>query len=105
MPVRRPAGGRRLLFPLLLLYWLSPAGHRPADAAGAPPTDRGAPAVLKGHTGPVYAVAFHPKDQTLASGSLDKTIRVWNLDDGKTAQEIKGHTDIVDTVRPGGGSG
>jgi WD40 repeat protein len=55
--------------------------------------------VLSGHTGPVYAVAFHPKEAgVLVSASLDKTARVWNLADGKTTLEIKGHTDIVDTV-------
>lgn len=55
--------------------------------------------VLTGHTGPVYAVAFDPKDNAvLVSTSLDKTGRVWSLADGKTKTELKGHTDIVDTV-------
>jgi WD40 repeat protein len=54
--------------------------------------------VLTGHTGPVYCVAFHPKDAVLVSVSQDKTGRVWALADGKTTFEIKGHTGIVDTV-------
>jgi WD40 repeat protein len=54
--------------------------------------------VLTGHTGPVYAVAFHPKDPVLVSVSQDKTGRVWALPDGKMTFELKGHTDIVDTV-------
>ncbi len=55
--------------------------------------------VLTGHTAPVYAVAFHPTDgKLLASASQDKTGRVWDIDDGKMKAELKGHTDIVDTI-------
>ena len=54
--------------------------------------------VLTGHTGPVYAVAFHPTQPILISASQDKTGRVWTLADGKTKFELKGHTDIVDTI-------
>jgi WD40 repeat protein len=54
---------------------------------------------LTGHTGPVYAVAFHPTDtKLLASASQDKTARLWDLVEGKMKVEFKGHTDIVDTI-------
>lgn len=54
---------------------------------------------LTGHTGPVYAVAFDPKDpNVIATASQDKTGRVWDLSSGKVKGELKGHTDIVDTV-------
>ena len=54
---------------------------------------------LTGHTGPVYAVAFHPTDGNLvATVSQDKTGRVWNISEGKTKFELKGHTDVVETV-------
>ena len=34
---------------------------------------------LKGHTGPVTSVAFHPKLPILATASTDGDLRVWNL--------------------------
>ena len=53
---------------------------------------------LKGHTAPVYCVAFSPDGKLLASSSQDKTIRLWNPADGKLIREMKGHTDIVDSI-------
>lgn len=54
---------------------------------------------LTGHTGPVYAVAFHPTDAKLvATASQDKTARVWDAASGKSKIELKGHTDIVSAI-------
>ena len=36
-------------------------------------------ATLKGHSGPVTSVAFHPTAPLLATGSRDKTVRLWKL--------------------------
>ena len=51
-----------------------------------------------GHTGAVYCVTWNKDGSMLASSSLDKTIRLWNPKDGKPIREIKGHTDIVDSL-------
>ncbi len=45
---------------------------------------------LKGHKKPVFSVAFSPNGKTLASGSLDKTIRLWDVHSGKTFKVIGG---------------
>ena len=38
--------------------------------------------ILKGHSDKVISLAFSPNTQVLASGSMDKTIRLWNVETG-----------------------
>ena len=53
---------------------------------------------LTGHTDYVTSVAFSPDGQTLASGSWDHTIKLWNLTTGQEVRTLTGHTDIVRSV-------
>ena len=46
------------------------------------PTPLGQP--LTGHTDSVYSVAFSPDGHTLATGSDDNTVRLWNVTDPPT---------------------
>lgn len=39
--------------------------------------------LLQGHTDGVRSVAFHPQGDKIASGSDDKTVRIWNVKNGK----------------------
>jgi WD40 repeat protein len=39
----------------------------------------------------VMGVVFHPNDNTLASCSLDKSIKLWNLDTGAELSTMSGH--------------
>ena len=50
--------------------------------------------VLEGHTDVVHGLAFSSND-TLASCSFDKTIRIWNIDSGECLKVLEGHTDWV----------
>jgi glucose repression regulatory protein TUP1 len=34
---------------------------------------------FQGHTSSVYAVAFSPNGKSIVTGSLDKTLRIWDL--------------------------
>ncbi|MBE9214702.1 AAA-like domain-containing protein [Plectonema cf. radiosum LEGE 06105] len=49
---------------------------------------------LLDHRDVVTRVKFHPQNQTLASGSWDKTVKIWQRD-GKLLRTLRGHTDAV----------
>ncbi|MBW4612648.1 MAG: hypothetical protein KME21_05095 [Desmonostoc vinosum HA7617-LM4] len=46
----------------------------------------------------VTSVAFSPDDRTLASGSRDKTIKIWNLATGQEITTLNGHSNWVTSV-------
>ena len=52
---------------------------------------------LQGHTRSVGSLVVLPNGD-LASGSWDKTIRVWDTDTGECKQVLKGHTDLVSSL-------
>ncbi len=54
-------------------------------------------AVLRGHEGPVWSVAYSPDGRLLASGSADKTIRIWDTSTHE-ARMVTGHEGIVYSV-------
>ena len=47
-------------------------------------------AILKGHTESVMSVAFSPNGQILASASVDKTIKFWDVATGKEQAALQG---------------
>ena len=46
---------------------------------------------LEGHRNSVISVAFSPDGSTLASGSGDDTIRLWNAVTGEHKMTLEGH--------------
>jgi hypothetical protein len=61
---------------------------------------RAAPEIVLqlGHSDPVAAVAFSPDGKTLASGSQDNTIKLWEAATGQLIRTLSGHTDPVTSV-------
>ena len=62
------------------------------------PSDISLEKTLEGHSDSVNSVAYSPDGQTLASGSNDETIKVWNVKTGNLLQTLKGHSELVYSV-------
>ncbi|MGW9069765.1 nSTAND1 domain-containing NTPase [Streptomyces yangpuensis] len=74
-------------------YRTSPTSESKASlrAAAALPLYRR----LTGHTDTLASVAFSPDKHTLATGSYDKTVRLWDVTTGKTIATLTGHNGAV----------
>jgi WD40 repeat protein len=53
---------------------------------------------LKGHSDRINSLAFSPDGKILASGSDDKTIKIWQLATGKLICTLTGHLAAVQSV-------
>ncbi|GAB7340287.1 hypothetical protein MBLNU457_6746t2 [Dothideomycetes sp. NU457] len=60
---------------------------------------------LQSHRQPVTCIAFHPVFSSLASGSEDSTIKIWDWELGELERTLKGHTKGVLDVDFGGPRG
>lgn len=60
---------------------------------------------LEGHADAIYGMAFDPQSQMLASGSRDRTVRLWNPQSGELLHVLEGHSRSVHGVafHPHGG--
>jgi WD40 repeat protein len=54
--------------------------------------------VYRQHEGPVVSVAWSPNGKTLASGSGDQTVKLWETATGKLLRTLQGHADEVSSV-------
>lgn len=67
---------------------------------GSPPRH-----TLQSHKDPVTCVAFHPIFSSLASGSEDCTIKIWDWELGELERTVKAHTKAVSDIDFGGPQG
>ncbi len=63
-------------------------GHRYRQKEEANAT---CPVTERGHSGYVRAVSWSPDGTMLASGSDDKTIKLWDVQSGKVSSTLTGH--------------
>ncbi|KAL5374449.1 hypothetical protein DPSP01_011902 [Paraphaeosphaeria sporulosa] len=53
---------------------------------------------LEGHSSGIYSVAFSPNSRQLASGSVDRTVKVWDVGSGACLQTLEGHSNSIHSV-------
>ncbi|TDC59364.1 WD40 repeat domain-containing protein [Micromonospora sp. KC207] len=54
--------------------------------------------VLAGHTDTVRSIAWSPDGRLIATGSRDRSARVWDPDSGRTIAEFTGHDAMVEAI-------
>ncbi len=100
-----------ILLLVQLLLWkgisiISPTANKNSDTQ-APATLANSEILqttLKGHALAVSSAAITADNNTVISGSLDNTIKIWNLQTGQLKRTLTGHTGVVDylSVTPDG---
>ena len=55
-------------------------------------------ATLKGHRGWVWGLAFSPDGRRLATGSLDSTVKLWDVETRQEVSSFHGHAGLVTSV-------
>ncbi|AUS99286.1 serine/threonine protein kinase [Nostoc sp. CENA543] len=91
--------------------WTTPFGQAPSSPVATAPSAANftLAKTLIGHSqkkvvygfgmsfteGSVLSVAFSPDGRTIASGSSDETIKIWNLATGQEISTLNGHSDSV----------
>lgn len=54
--------------------------------------------LLRGHSAPVQAVAYHPQGDMIASAGWDDTVRLWDVGTGEVIHTLRGHRSHVMSV-------
>ncbi|KAI4334258.1 hypothetical protein L6164_018969 [Bauhinia variegata] len=85
---------------VILIHERKPGSGTTEFGSGEPPDIENWKVVmtLRGHTADVVDLNWSPDDSTLASGSLDNTIHIWNMSNGICNAVLRGHSSLVKGV-------
>lgn len=91
--------------PIATTFDHTPPDLRPVSVPNVVPKPNNSPLpkwqclqTLRGHAGAVLSVAISPDGQTIASGSSDNNIKIWQLLTGSLLLTMTGHADAVLSV-------
>jgi WD40 repeat protein len=73
----------------------NPAVKPPSWKDFLPPPSWKIKHILTGHTQPIISVAMSPDGKTIASGSQDNTIKLWNAATGELLETLTGHHSAI----------
>ena len=59
---------------------------------------------FRGHSHGVWTVAYAPDGQTLASGGVDRYVRLWDIETGRLLRSLRGHGTVTTAVVLGAAS-
>ncbi|KAI3894045.1 hypothetical protein MKW92_026063 [Papaver armeniacum] len=84
----------------ILIHERKPGSGTTEFGSGEPPDIENWKVImtLRGHTADVVDLNWSPDDTTLASGSLDNTIHIWNMSNGICTAVLRGHSSLVKGV-------
>lgn len=94
--IKRPSAKKAQIARMPL--WCTPATDGPPFLKEGEPLPVDQLVRLSGHTDSVRSVAFGPDGRRAVSGGSDRSVRLWNLVEGKELQRMLGHTDTVWSV-------
>lgn len=85
---------------VILIHEKKPGSGTTEFGSGEPPDVENwkVAMTLRGHTADVVDLNWSPDDSTLASGSLDNTIHIWNMSNGICTAVLRGHSSLVKGV-------
>ena len=90
-----------VLIALAVAKWLQPGAteqEAKTSAKSGQPVNFRLDQTLAGHSDSIMSIAFSPDGKRLASGSADKTIKVWDTQTGALKQTLTGHSNGVHSL-------
>ncbi|XP_008801226.3 protein HIRA isoform X3 [Phoenix dactylifera] len=85
---------------VILIHERKPGSGTTEFGSGEPPDVENWKVImtLRGHSADVVDLNWSPDDLTLASGSLDNTVHIWNMTNGMCTAVLRGHSSLVKGV-------